>query len=119
MLSYFEGLRHTEIMDLCIEKTVSVKEGIYITHQRAKQRSDKTEACFLVPRAKSGEFCKAALLGSYLLSVREDLGKVTGRMLWTGKHDTFVCIPLGKNMVAKVSYILYLNKMNCDNMFCT
>ena len=60
-------------------------------------------------RAGNGEmFCKAFLIESYLNFVRETLGKLTGKALWIGKHDTFVCIPLGKNMVAKVSYILYI-----------
>ena len=38
---------------------------------------------------------------------------MTGRALWTGKHDTFVNCPLGKNMVSKVSHEMakYLGKV--------
>ena len=35
--------------------------------------------------------------------IREDMGKIVGKVLWTGKHDSFVNQPLGKNMVGKVS----------------
>jgi hypothetical protein len=51
VFSFFGGLRHTEVMDLSLERIVSNKKGVTVSHNRAKQRSDKLEAKFLVPRA--------------------------------------------------------------------
>ena len=53
ILSFFGGLRHSELMDLVLEKFSSTKEGVYVTHDRAKQRSDKRESRFLIPRAEN------------------------------------------------------------------
>ena len=55
ILAFFGGLRHTEIMDLKLEKRKSEPEGVFIVHERAKQRSDKRESKFLVPRAKNND----------------------------------------------------------------
>ena len=68
---------------------------------------------FILPRASSGGLCNAGVLEYYLANLREDLGKMTGHVLWTGKHDTFVNCPLGKNMVSKVSHEMakYLGKV--------
>ena len=43
IVTFFGGLRHCETMDLKIEKFNSSPEGIYVTHERAKQRSDKRD----------------------------------------------------------------------------
>ena len=44
ILAFFGGLRHTETMDLKLEKFCSTSEGVSITHSRAKQRSDKRDS---------------------------------------------------------------------------
>ena len=49
-LSYFDGLRLAELMELKIENMISSKEGVNITHARVKQRSDKKNTRFIVPR---------------------------------------------------------------------
>ena len=49
LLSYFGGLRHSELMELKIENMISSSEGVSVTHARAKQRSDKKETRFTVP----------------------------------------------------------------------
>ena len=50
LLSYFGGLRLAELMELKIENMISSKEGVNITHARVKQRSDKKDTRFIVPR---------------------------------------------------------------------
>ena len=104
ILAFFGGLRHCEIMELVIEKFSFTQEGVYISHQRSKQRSDKKDSKFLVPRA--GETNFAMVIEKYLSAIREDLDKIVGKVLWTGKLDRFVDIPIGKNMVAKVISML-------------
>lgn len=67
ILAFFGGLRHTEIMDLKLEKMKSEAEGVFIVHERAKQRSDKRESKFLVPRAKNNDSTDfAAVVEQYL-----------------------------------------------------
>ena len=43
IVAFFGGLRHTEAMEINIEKVTPSEEGVIITHSRAKQRSDKKE----------------------------------------------------------------------------
>lgn len=74
-MAYFGGLRHIELMDLTVEKTVSGPKGVTVTHNRAKQRSDKLESKFLIPRAET-ETNYAGIVETYLDFVRNDLGKV-------------------------------------------
>ena len=70
IVAFFGGLRHCETMDLKIEKFNSSPEGIYVTHERAKQRSDKRDSKFLIPRAKSnGETNFANIVESYLHAI--------------------------------------------------
>ena len=103
ILAFFGGLRHTETMDLVIEHFQSNPEGVYVTHQRAKQRSDKRNSKFLVPRTfQSSRTSCASVVETYLTTVKEDLGKMVGKVLWTGRNDTFAKTPIEKNMVAKV-----------------
>ena len=100
ILAFFGGLRHTETMDLKLEKFCSTSEGVSITHSRAKQRSDKRDSKFLIPR--SGETNFAEIVEMYIGAVKSDLGKFSGRVLWTGKDFNFVNIPMGKNIVCLV-----------------
>ena len=51
IVATFGGLRQIECMDLELEKFCSKSDGIYITHSRAKQRTDKRTTKFLVPRS--------------------------------------------------------------------
>ena len=45
----------------------SEAEGVFIVHERAKQRSDKRESKFLVPRAKNNDSTDfAAVVEQYL-----------------------------------------------------
>ena len=100
-LAYYGGLRHTEMMGLQVELCESTPEGVYVTHMRSKQKSDKrNNAKFLVPRTK-GNSC-ADVLELYLRTIKDTLGKVTGRLLWTGTAKAFIHLPLGRNMVCKV-----------------
>ena len=48
ILSYFGGLRHVELTDLNIEMVEKKPDGMYVTHSRAKQRTDKRNSKFLV-----------------------------------------------------------------------
>ena len=118
ILSFFGGLRHTEAMDLKLEKLSSSPDGVYVTHQRAKQRSDKKETKFLVPRSKTVEDNDyAGILESYLRAIREDLGKYSGRMFWTGRQLCFADVPMGKNIIAKVPHEManFLKKTNAKD----
>ena len=38
------GLRHSEIMELQLEKFRVTADGVIVTHQHSKQRSDKRES---------------------------------------------------------------------------
>ena len=99
-LAYYGGLRHTEMMDIQIELCESTSEGIYVTHSRAKQRSDKRSSRFLVPR--TDDSCSADIVDQYIGAIKEKLGKFTGRLLWTGNAKYFSNQPMGRNMVSKV-----------------
>ena len=43
-VAFYGGLRLSEVMNLKIEKFQSTPEGIYVTHMRSKQRSDKQDS---------------------------------------------------------------------------
>ena len=100
-------------MDLELQKVRSDEKGVYITHSRAKQRTDKKSTVFLVPRTK-GHVNFAGVLEQYVDTIKTDLGKFTGRFFWTGKQLSFVNTPLGKNMVSTVPKEMaeYLKKEN-------
>ena len=51
----FGGLRQIECIDLKLEKFVNTDEGVYVVHQRAKQRSDKKETKFLIPKTSGAD----------------------------------------------------------------
>ena len=79
VLAFFGGLRHCESMNLVLERFSSTKEGVYVMHERAKQRSDKQNSKFLVPRATAeSDTDYAGIVESYLSQVKDDLGKYTG-----------------------------------------
>ena len=86
---------------LQLEKVFSCSSGVEITHSRAKQRSDARETKFLVPRSHSGANY-AGVLEEYLFAVRNEMGKVTGRMWFTGRNDIFIQSPMGENYISKV-----------------
>ncbi|XP_023322496.1 uncharacterized protein LOC111696931 isoform X2 [Eurytemora carolleeae] len=88
-------------MNLKIEICESTPAGVYVTHMRAKQRSDKRNSRFLIPR-KTGEVSAADVLDLYLRQVKGDLGLYTGRLLWRGNGISFTKTPLEKNMVGEV-----------------
>ena len=115
ILAFFGGLRHFKIMALQLEKFRVTADGVIVTHQRAKQRSDKRESNFLIPRSSTGTNY-AAIIEDYLQIIKRELGKFTGRVLWTGKHSSFVTVPLGKNMVSAVPKEMarWLQKENVD-----
>ena len=89
ILAYFGGLRLTETLELQLEMIESQPDGVFVTHQRCKQRSDKRDSRFLVPRAKKEDDVDyAGILDSYLHEIKDRLGVFTGRVLWTGKKTT-------------------------------
>ena len=51
-LAYYGGLRHSELMGLRVEMCESSPEDVFLTHMRSKQRSDKRNSKFLVPRTQ-------------------------------------------------------------------
>ena len=103
IVAYFGGLRHTETMALSLEKFTSKNEGMYVVHKQAKQRSDKQQSKFLVPRSNSEEQVDfAGILEAYISQVKDDLGKYTGRAIWTGRGGIFVNQPIGKNSMALI-----------------
>lgn len=109
-------MRATELMSLQIEKMTSSPEGVHITHQRCKQRSDKRETKFLVPRNKDLNRDWAGLLEGYIKTVKEELGKTTGRVFWRGCGPVFVNQPLGRNKIADIPHEMakFLEKPNIE-----
>ena len=89
-------------MKLQVENMSSTSEGVYVTHQRSKQRNDKLDTRFIVPRAGS----YAGILEDYLHNIKSTLSKTTGRLLWTGRSDSFANLPLGKNSIADVPHFM-------------
>ena len=100
IIAFFGGLRHTELMEVMVEKIESKPEGLFITHERAKQRSDKRQSKFLVPRTGSLDY--ASVVEEYIAAIKSSFGVYTGRLFYTGTPNKFVCSFMGKNMVSKV-----------------
>ena len=65
-------------MDFQLEKVRHAENGIYITHSRAKQRSDKRSTTFLVPKPTGGGIDFVGVLDQYMDRVKTDLGKFSG-----------------------------------------
>lgn len=102
IVAYFGALKQNEAMELKIEKFSSSKEGVYVVHTRSK---DKKLCKFLIPRATTpGDTNFALPVEFYLSKLKEQLGKSSGRALWTGRGNSFVKQPLGKNMLFTVSH---------------
>ena len=108
--AYFGALRHTETEGLLIENFVGTKDGIIVTHSRAKVTLfvflfswSMKETRFLIPRQEGSgpNYCK--IVESYLEIVKLEIGKQSGRVWYTGRHTAPVPIPMGKNTVSKVS----------------
>ena len=97
ILAFFGGLKHNETMELVLEKMNSAPDGIYVTHCRSKQRSDKKETKFLIPRSSNKDDINfAGVIDLYLNQIKYDLGIFSGKAFWTGKELAFVNLPLGK-----------------------
>lgn len=76
IVAFFGGLRHTEAMDLSLEKVRITKDGVIIHHSRAKQRSDKRETVFLIPRSMEQDKTNyAAIVESYISIIKTELGR--------------------------------------------
>jgi len=74
IVAYFGGLRYIETASLQLERVSVEQEGVFITHSRAKQRSDKTETRFLIPRNEHG--CNyAAVVENYLAAIKQECRK--------------------------------------------
>jgi hypothetical protein len=70
-------------------------------HSRAKQRSDKINAKFLV--LQEGGF--ADILAVYLEKVKTQLEIYTGKVGYTGKKSAILTsLPMGRNMLFKVPH---------------
>lgn len=100
-MAFFGGLRHTELMELEIQKMEVNSDGIWVTQSRCKQRSDKKETRFLIPRS-DGVVNYAAVVENYLHAVRGTLGVFTGRMFFKGTACAFFSQLMGKNTISKV-----------------
>jgi len=71
----FVWLIMVEMMDIWIELCESTSEGIYVTHSRAKQRSDKLSSRFLVPRTRTDDSRSADIVDQYIGTLQENLGR--------------------------------------------
>ena len=99
IMAFFGSLRHAELMELQVERVSVQSEGVYVTHCCVKQRSDKMESKFLVPRG--GDVNYAAVVEDYLCTIKNTLGVFKGRLFYTGTPDKFVQTLVGKNIVSK------------------
>ena len=87
-------------MEIVLEKIESKPEGLFVTHERAKQRTDKRQSKFMVTRAGSLDY--AAVVEDYISAIKSSFGVYTGRLFYTGTPNKFVCSFMGKNMISKV-----------------
>ena len=100
ILSYFGGLRHVELTNLNIEMVEKKPDGMYVTHSRAKQRTDKRNSKFLVP--SNGDVDYAQVVDKYLSDIKSDLGVFSGRLFYTGTPKMYTKTPMGKNTISSV-----------------
>ena len=142
ILAYFGGLRLTEAMNLVLEKIVVRRnKGMRVYHSRSKQRTDKLATKFDVPNNKDGEeddeddddddedeeeqrlegeegFDWAGCLNQYVTMVKEELGKHSGRVFYTGRKDgSLTKQVMGRNMVSDVPHLVanWLGKENPED----
>ena len=73
-----------------------------MTHSRAKQRSAKRSCRFLVPRTRTDDSRNADIFDQYIRTIKENLGKLSGCLLWTRNAKSFLNQPMGRNMVSRV-----------------
>jgi hypothetical protein len=114
LMAFFGGLRKTECQNLVLEKIIRSPEGYIITHNRAKQRSDKLSSKFVVPQ----EGGYADRLAIYLKKVNEQLSMFQGRVWYTGTTSTLLKKqPMGKNMLSNLPHELakFLNLPDAEN----
>ena len=64
---------------------------------------DQLSTSFLIPRKSSG-VNYAEIFEVYLHGIKERLGVRTGRVWYTGRHDIYVNIPMGKNYITKIPH---------------
>ena len=100
ILSYFGGLRHVELNSLSIEMVEKKPDGLYVTHSRAKQRTDKRSSKFLVP--SNGDVDYAQVVDKYISDIKAKLGKFSGRIFYTGTPVMYINTPMGKNTISSV-----------------
>lgn len=116
IVAYFGGLRHTETMDLKLEKLTIDHEGVWITHGRPKLRGQsKGETTFLVPDTGDRHAVNfAAVVRNYVTAIKDTLHVTQGRLFYTGKQFHFVATPMGKNLISSVPKQMaqYLKKEN-------
>ena len=89
--------------------------GYTFTYCRSKQRSDKKETKFLIPRSSNKDDINfAGVIDLYLNQIKGDLGIFSGKAFWTGKELAFINLPLGKNEVSEVPKLMakFLEKEN-------
>ena len=117
IFAYFGGLRLSEVTQLEMEKITACKEGLEVTHKRAKQRSDKRDSKFIIPGRKTRTgFNFAKVVDNYLNNIKAELGVYTGRVFWTGRGNNYVKTPMGRNMIAAIPHQIaqFLNKNNAQ-----
>ena len=125
ILAYFGGLRLVEALNLVLEKIDNKKDGsIRVRHNRSKQRTDQQGTKFDVPKMKDAEskgedgFDWASCLGEYLSMVKDELGKFSGRVFYTGKKDGQLTRQvMGRNMLSEVPHMVaeFLGKENPED----
>ena len=112
-MAYYRGLRHAELMELQLEKIQKTDEGLYITHSRCKQRTDKRDSRYLVPNEGPAE-----VVSSYIKPINDDLGVFSSRVFYRGNHMAFFSTLIGKNLVSKVpAEVAQLLKRENPNTF--
>ena len=112
--AYFGGLRRIEVEALKLEDIDCQEKGVYVTVRRAKQREDQLSTDFLIPRRNSG-VNYAEIFEVYLHGIKERLGVRTGRVWYTGRHDIYVNVPMGKNYITRIPHEI-AEKLGSDNV---
>ena len=72
-----------------------------------QQRSKMQECRFLIPSQETG-INYSKIVTEYLNLIKLDLGKTTGRIWFTGRNQTFVSSPMGKNTISKVIFYFHI-----------
>merc|ERR1719228_2585353 len=81
--AFFGALRIQELCELKLENIIShPSEDIRVKHSRAKQRSDKKDTLFLIPRSLHNGINYANFVDEYLNAIKDQHSKVIGRAFW-------------------------------------